>query len=164
MSARPGVAQMSHTTAKPAVPTDWMRRRICDTSIDFCSDNRDEIARAKAICIPCPVQQECLAYALARSETTGVYGGLSADERAGLFLRWKTFRRRELPTSQGQGISIPRDELRSCRDCGTEFDPQHHLSRYCSNECRDRSRSANSRVYEARHRQKRRSEREASAS
>jgi WhiB family transcriptional regulator, redox-sensing transcriptional regulator len=36
---------------------------------------------AKAICGTCPVQAPCLAYALARAEVRGIWGGLSERER-----------------------------------------------------------------------------------
>jgi WhiB family transcriptional regulator, redox-sensing transcriptional regulator len=36
---------------------------------------------AKRVCAGCPVQQECLDYALDHEEQHGVWGGLSARER-----------------------------------------------------------------------------------
>lgn len=36
---------------------------------------------AKAICRACPVRQPCLAYALARHEPHGIWGGTTAAER-----------------------------------------------------------------------------------
>ena len=41
----------------------------------FFSEQLDDIARAKAICALCPVQQECFEGALARREPWGVWGG-----------------------------------------------------------------------------------------
>ena len=41
----------------------------------FFSEQLDDIARAKAICTLCPVQQECFEGALARREPWGVWGG-----------------------------------------------------------------------------------------
>jgi len=38
-------------------------------------------AAAKVVCAGCPVSRECLAYALARREPLGVWGGLSVSER-----------------------------------------------------------------------------------
>ncbi|MFD8483198.1 WhiB family transcriptional regulator [Kitasatospora sp. NPDC059673] len=40
--------------------------------------------RAKMICAGCPVRQLCLAGALERGEPAGIFGGLTADERAKL--------------------------------------------------------------------------------
>lgn len=37
---------------------------------------------AKAICISCPVVQQCLEFALATEETYGVWGGTTPEERA----------------------------------------------------------------------------------
>ncbi|WP_327071187.1 WhiB family transcriptional regulator [Kitasatospora sp. NBC_01250] len=43
-------------------------------------DDRD--AAAKAVCAGCPVREACLDHALRTRETYGVWGGLSAEERA----------------------------------------------------------------------------------
>ncbi len=41
----------------------------------FFSEQLDDIARAKAICATCPLQEPCLAGAVARREPWGVWGG-----------------------------------------------------------------------------------------
>ena len=41
----------------------------------FFSEQLDDIARAKAICNTCPLQEACLDGALARREPWGVWGG-----------------------------------------------------------------------------------------
>lgn len=41
----------------------------------FFSEQLDDIARAKAICNTCPLQETCLDGALARREPWGVWGG-----------------------------------------------------------------------------------------
>lgn len=40
--------------------------------------------RAKALCASCPVQQECLMFALRTSERIGVWGGKNSRQRRGL--------------------------------------------------------------------------------
>ncbi|MCX4581024.1 WhiB family transcriptional regulator [Streptomyces sp. NBC_01571] len=40
-----------------------------------------QIEEAKAVCRRCPLQESCLQGALDRGEATGVWGGLSEDER-----------------------------------------------------------------------------------
>lgn len=42
---------------------------------------RQREARAKAVCARCPVQQECLDWALTVREPYGVWGGKSPGER-----------------------------------------------------------------------------------
>lgn len=42
---------------------------------------RRQAARAKAVCETCPVQAECLDFALAANATYGVFGGLTEEER-----------------------------------------------------------------------------------
>ena len=41
----------------------------------FFSEQLDDILRAKAFCVECPVRGECLAAAVARREPWGVWGG-----------------------------------------------------------------------------------------
>jgi WhiB family redox-sensing transcriptional regulator len=43
---------------------------------------RLRVSLAKCICASCPVQRECADYALAAEERYGVWGGLTAEERA----------------------------------------------------------------------------------
>ena len=39
---------------------------------------------AKAVCRTCPVQVECLSYALVHRQDDGIWGGTTPDERAGM--------------------------------------------------------------------------------
>jgi WhiB family transcriptional regulator, redox-sensing transcriptional regulator len=41
----------------------------------------DQIAEAKLVCDDCLVQQECLEFALLTNQDSGVWGGLSEEER-----------------------------------------------------------------------------------
>ncbi|MGH8936667.1 MAG: WhiB family transcriptional regulator [Acidimicrobiia bacterium] len=54
----------------------------------------DQIELAKAICRQCPVQDECLQYALETNQESGVWGGFAEDERRRLRKRWLAERRR----------------------------------------------------------------------
>lgn len=40
------------------------------------------VAKAKAVCLPCPVLTECRAYALDRPEKYGLWGSMSEGERS----------------------------------------------------------------------------------
>jgi WhiB family transcriptional regulator, redox-sensing transcriptional regulator len=42
---------------------------------------RAQLAAAKAVCAGCPVQAECLQYALATGPVHGIWGGLTEEER-----------------------------------------------------------------------------------
>lgn len=46
------------------------------------------VRRAQAICGTCPVVDECLSYALETNQSEGIWGGLTAAERAKLRRRW----------------------------------------------------------------------------
>lgn len=43
-----------------------------------------QIAAAKAVCMRCEVRLQCLEWALATGQDTGIWGGLSEDERRAL--------------------------------------------------------------------------------
>ena len=57
-----------------------------------------QTARAKAVCVRCPVRDDCLEWSLVTAQDAGVWGGLDEDERRELRRR----RRRAL-TSVGAG-------------------------------------------------------------
>jgi WhiB family redox-sensing transcriptional regulator len=75
----------------------WQRFAACrgeDATYYFAPSyfekRRDKLAReavAKRICAVCPVQQPCLAYALATREVHGVWGGLNETERRAILKR-----------------------------------------------------------------------------
>jgi len=70
---------LSELLGRPA----WMARAACkgqDPALFFPSLGANA-AKARAICATCSVRQECLSYALADSESSGVWAGLSERER-----------------------------------------------------------------------------------
>jgi WhiB family redox-sensing transcriptional regulator len=77
----------------PQVPgvLDWRAHAACrgaDVELFFNPDRerggrkRRREAKAKAICATCPVVDSCLDWALRVGEPYGVWGGLSAEQRA----------------------------------------------------------------------------------
>jgi WhiB family redox-sensing transcriptional regulator len=89
--------------AKP----QWMCRGACvGANVDTFFSGRganEQLRRARAICVSCPVREECLNYALEHGIQHGVWGGTSERERRRM--------RREL------GIVSPM--ARSVASCGT---------------------------------------------
>ena len=76
-------------------PGEWVAQAACagyDPEWWFAERGPDMPARsvktvqdtAKVICRACPVQAECLAWALEGDARFGIYGGLSSEERAEL--------------------------------------------------------------------------------
>lgn len=61
----------------------WLVFAACrDADPDlFFPANREEAEQALAICASCPVQPECLSYALEAGERFGIWGGLTEKER-----------------------------------------------------------------------------------
>ncbi|MFB0617289.1 WhiB family transcriptional regulator [Streptomyces sp. AGS-58] len=57
---------------------------------------------AKSVCARCPVIEECLKAAMARSEPNGVWGGLDKDERR-ILRRREQRRHRRAARKQGGG-------------------------------------------------------------
>ncbi|MCL6293202.1 WhiB family transcriptional regulator [Streptomyces sp. 43Y-GA-1] len=85
--------------------TDWRHSAVCAESeypelffpIGTTGPALLQIMEAKALCNTCPVQPACLDWALGNDEQTGVWGGLSEDERRALK------RRRARKTASGRG-------------------------------------------------------------
>lgn len=68
----------------------WRHLAACrdeDPDLFFVADGQPSAAkdaqelRAKAVCRRCLVRAACLSWAVANGEATGVWGGLTADER-----------------------------------------------------------------------------------
>lgn len=47
----------------------------------FVSDSAAEQSYAKGVCVNCPVQRECLVYAMERPALVGVWGGTTSRDR-----------------------------------------------------------------------------------
>lgn len=85
----------STSTRRPstdaALNTGWMEYGLCrqtDPNLFFPEGRGAAIAiqteQAKQVCNRCPVRLLCLDWALDTGQNTGVWGGLSEDERRGL--------------------------------------------------------------------------------
>lgn len=59
------------------------------------SDVPGAAQKAKAICAGCPVQAECLGFALETAQSEGVWGGMDAGERRRLRRRTRDRARRK---------------------------------------------------------------------
>ncbi len=66
-------------------PERWMESATCrqvDPELFFAdTTSPTQIRMAKAVCATCPVQAECLDYALRDHIRHGIFGGLCDDER-----------------------------------------------------------------------------------
>lgn len=69
---------------------DWRKQALCAQADPerWFPDKGGNPQPAKDICRQCPVQVQCLEYALSNIETFGIWGGLTAAES-------KSFRRQE---------------------------------------------------------------------
>ena len=75
------------TRVPPALPiARWIDRAACVTAdaAIFFPEGHESDAEAKQVCAGCPVRDRCRDYALAAREESGVWGGLSEDERTAL--------------------------------------------------------------------------------
>ncbi len=60
---------------------DWMLEAKCADYEPNLWQHKETFPRAIAICIRCPVQPTCLAFALEAKETEGVWGGVTPLDR-----------------------------------------------------------------------------------
>jgi len=79
---------------------DWRDKAACltaDPELFFPVGNTgpavDQIDKAKSVCARCTVTEICLQYALETGQDSGVWGGLSEDERRALKRRAARARR-----------------------------------------------------------------------
>jgi WhiB family redox-sensing transcriptional regulator len=109
---------------------DWRHRAGCldtDPELFFPTGTtgpaEQQIQDAKAICALCPVQGECLEWALDTNQDAGVWGGVDEVERRAMRRR----QRRKDPTSpirHGTGRAYDADRCR-CPQC-REANAQRH--------------------------------------
>jgi WhiB family redox-sensing transcriptional regulator len=92
----------------------WERAKCRGVDPDLFFPRRgDDTTQAVAVCKACPVQVECLEYALDNGERFGIWGGTTGKDRR------KMRRPRKL-----------------CEACGVHFRPTKSGTRYCSETCR----------------------------
>ena len=86
--------QLRHVRLGPVTDCwDWQVKAACrgmSVNLFFELDSmrgapkRAHEARAKAVCATCPVIEQCLERAMKVGEPSGIWGGLTADERNAL--------------------------------------------------------------------------------
>lgn len=97
---------------------EWMEEAHCkDDHILWFSTDKMEMALAKELCGRCPVQEECLEYALDKSIWLGVFGGLDPDER-------KQYAKQHGKKRHGtiSGYTTDRCRCSKCKEEMTEYD------------------------------------------
>lgn len=92
------MADTSRLPTPVAETWEWQRHGNCrnlDSSVFFHPDGErgfaraDRVARAKRICMSCPVIVQCRHHALTAEEPFGVWGGLDETERRAAIVRRK---------------------------------------------------------------------------
>ena len=68
---------------------------------------RDQLA--KRVCASCPVRLECADYAIRAREPNGVWGGLSEEDREGIFRQMDRSRNPRLASVLGTGVAAAKD-------------------------------------------------------
>ena len=68
---------------KGILPEPWMSLGICGQTDPeaFFPEKGGSTRAAKLVCLQCPVQKECLQYAMRHNERWGIWGGYSERER-----------------------------------------------------------------------------------
>ena len=93
---------MAVTSLRPTTWNDeeWRDLGSCrelDTGMFFPIGQTGEaevrIARAKKVCVGCPVRQQCLEFAITTNQEYGIWGGHSEDERRVIRRQWRARQR-----------------------------------------------------------------------
>jgi len=92
------LATLIAAATEAAGQEEWQDRALCAQTDPeaFFPEKGGSNTDAKRICRRCPVEDECLTYALKTNEPFGVWGGMSADERGPI--QRSPHRRRREPT------------------------------------------------------------------
>ncbi|MFG3085079.1 WhiB family transcriptional regulator [Streptomyces parvulus] len=103
---------------------EWMARAAClgiDPRTFFPAGRHatEQVREARKVCGPCPVREQCAAYAIAVGEKHGFWGGMSQKE-----LRQK---RRRLRAPRRTPAATPERKPRPPAACGTRSGYQRHL-------------------------------------
>jgi WhiB family transcriptional regulator, redox-sensing transcriptional regulator len=96
---------------------EWWSRAACSTAdpelffpISSTGPAMGQLARAKAICARCEIQQQCLDYAVSTGPIQGVWGGMTEHERR--LLRQSGRRARvHLPRARATGRPLARQAV-----------------------------------------------------
>lgn len=119
-----------------SLDTDWRLQALCrqvDPELFFPEGDHPVIAarQAKAVCRQCPVQLECLEYALTNNETFGVWGGMTARERRDL--PYKTPRTRDECRNghefTPENTRVSPNGTRRCRACASAYERERNQRR-----------------------------------
>ncbi|MFD4118353.1 WhiB family transcriptional regulator [Streptomyces niveus] len=107
--SRTGTPDRSHA-GSGADAWEWLRDAACvdaDPELFFPVGDSDpaaeQVARAKEVCHSCPVERQCLEWALNTGRTSGVWGGTDEEERR----RLRRNERRRVPAPRGRQASGP---------------------------------------------------------
>lgn len=98
------------------LPSDWFVP-LGDPFDDPGEEPWDPDPRAKAFCDACPVRVECLAFALARPEERGTWGGLSWHQRR----QAKRIRRRQACPACYATDLVEVDRHQICLGCASSW-------------------------------------------
>ncbi len=146
-------------------PQDWRSRGACHDhaavreNINLMmpdGESHATLALPKRICGGCPVQDDCLDWALATNEPHGVWGGLSAHERRDLTITTATI---AICTRCGLRYvsycrvcprpSVTVGNIIACarEGCDELFTPTNPAQRYHDRRCTERAQSSRIRTY-----------------
>lgn len=93
---------------------EWLRRAACvdaDPELFFpvgeSGPAAEQAERAKQVCHACPVEEQCLEWALSTNRTSGVWGGTDEEERRRLRRRGDRRRAVQAAPQRGRQQSAP---------------------------------------------------------
>lgn len=77
--------------------TDWRAQAVCSDEevaslffpVGVTGAAEVQIREAKAVCMTCPVREECLSFAITTNQEYGIWGGTSEEERRVLRRAWR---------------------------------------------------------------------------
>ncbi len=75
-----------------AIEQSWRADAAClslpDTMFFLAGDDFEGMKKAKEVCAACPVQEQCLEFAVLTNQSLGIWGGTTPNERRQIRRRW----------------------------------------------------------------------------
>jgi WhiB family transcriptional regulator, redox-sensing transcriptional regulator len=83
---------LAHLADEAPINASWRQDAACrslpDSMFFLAGDDFAGMKAAKAVCEQCPVQDECLEFAVLTNQSLGIWGGTTPNERRQIRRRW----------------------------------------------------------------------------
>ena len=126
------LAVLASVRDKDGEVVPWQDRALCAQTDPeaFFPEKGGSTREAKRVCRACEVRAECLEYALGSDERSGIWGGLSPQERRSPASRALALSRLEAPRLCRKRLHVLPSGTGKCGACTSDAAARRYQSRY----------------------------------